>query len=810
MVLAEELVQQARNKNFDNCEGNLFAAKFDIAKGDSQSALSRLNDCLKARPVFANGYLLRSQVNGGIGNYEEAISDVKMAQRFNPLDKAIAKQVAAVLYNRSLRLGTNASSEQIAETEQALGGAIFLNPDDWNLRSIYAEYISEREPATALAVRQRLVKRFPNVDNNLMLGNMAMRMAAKETDEERRTGLLDIARSGYEKAYKMAPTVKRVLNGYAEYLRLTGKGDKATEVLEGLENELWRYFIRDGQYDKAADILRKLYKEEPENVTVVRVLAIIAGKTDDKEELKKYSMELVELENTAENLLMQIQAYLEAGLVKEAKLKLDSFRERYPDEPKGILLEAWSSMTKGQLKQALEYVNQSLEITPENAVAWRLRGQINRLLGEFERAVEDLQKSKSIDTNPKIRMELATVYRRIGRVTVAIGELTAALKNQQAPPRVRTMLEQLYLQAGRKTDLKQFYDETLQKYPDSGLWHLRAGQFALQEKQYEQAEQLLKRSWEISEERGGYIPALDKYLEALWRGQKYEELLKYAAKYIDTKSAPIAYAQMAQARFKMGSKATAMDYYRKAIEKCGTDDGLIIGILQNMSNIIGPMEVVKWCNEKLQASPDSLAANLMMFNLSQQRGEYNKALGHIDKFLSLVDPDSPVWIEQMLRKANTLTMMYMKTSNKQYLSIAVSEFEKILAKQPNNTSVLNNLAYFLADNNEQLDKALEYAKRAHEASPNDGNIMDTYAYTLCKVGDYAKAEEVLQMAIQIFERESAAVAWDIYKHLGMAQEGLGQKAAACESYRQTLQVGGRRISKQNREELTKAIERVCG
>lgn len=86
-----------------------------------------------------------------------------------------------------------------------------------------------------------------------------------------------------------------------------------------------------------------------------------------------------------------------------------------------------------------------------------------------------------------------------------------------------------------------------------------------------------------------------------------------------------------------------------------------------------------------------------------------------------------------------------QTSDKQYLSIAVEEFEKILVKQPNNTSVLNNIAYFLADNNEQLDKALEYAKRAHEDSPNDGNIMDTYAYTLCKVGDYAKAGEVLQM-----------------------------------------------------------------
>jgi len=183
-------------------------------------------------------------------------------------------------------------------------------------------------------------------------------------------------------------------------------------------------------------------------------------------------------------------------------------------------------------------------------------------------------------------------------------------------------------------------------------------------------------------------------------------------------------------------------------------------------------------------------------------------LRHIDRFLSLVDPESPLWIKQMFNKANTLTMAYIKTSDKRYLSTAVSEFEKILAKQPNNTSVLNNLAYFLADSGEQLDKAVKYARRAHEASPNDGNIMDTYAYTLCKVAEYPKAEELLQMAIQIFERESMAVVWDVYEHLGMAQEGLGQKVEAAASYRRALETGGRRISKQNKEELMKAIERV--
>lgn len=808
MALAEQLAQEAQGKNLDNCDGNLYMARLEMTKGNNQSALDRLSDCLKIQPILPRGYLLRSQVNGQLGNYDDAVSDAKTAQRFNTMDGAIAKQVAAMTYNRNLRLGRDATDEQRDETEKALIKAIMLNPEDRNLQSIYAEYISVREPENALAIRQRLFGQIPNLENGLMLGNMAMRIAMEETDKQRRTGLFEIAGSAYQKAYEKYPNNTAVVDAYSEYLRLTDRQDKAAELFAGKDDSLWKFYLRDGQYDKARDILGKLYEADRANAGVVKGLVLVANRTEDKEALKRYSQELLALEDTLENQLMQIQSYLEVGLVNEAEIKLESFRERNPDDPKGMLLEAWSAMAKGQLKKALELVNQNLEVDPENAVAWRLRGQVNRFLGNFNQAVEDLQKSKNIDTNPRIRMELATAYHRVGRLTAAIGELVAASKNQQAPPRVRAMLEQLYLQTGRTTDLKQFYEEILEKYPDNGMWNFRIGQFALRQKQYEQAEQLLGKAWEISQEQGGNAGVLDKYLEALWRGQKYEDLLKYASKYIDTKFAPIAYAQMAQTRFMMGSKATAMDYYRKAIEKCGTNNALILGILENMSKIVGQMEALKWCNEKLRTNPDSMAANLMMFKLTQQRGEYNKALQYIDKFLSLIDPESPVWIEQIFNKANTLTMAYMKTSDKRYLLTAILEFEKILAKQPNNTGVLNNLAYLLADNDEQLDKAVECAGRAHKASPNDANIMDTYAYALCKTGDYAKAEEMLQMAIQIFERESMVVSWDVYMHLGMAQEGLGQKAAAAKSYQRVLEVAGRGISKNNKEELMKAIERV--
>ena len=121
--------------------------------------------------------------------------------------------------------------------------------------------------------------------------------------------------------------------------------------------------------------------------------------------------------------------------------------------------------------------------------------------------------------------------------------------------------------------------------------------------------------------------------------------------------------------------------------------------------------------------------------------------------------------------------------------------------------MLNDLAYLLADNDEQPEKAVEYAKRAHEKMPNDGNILETYAYTLYKTAEYEKAEEFTQMAIQIFERNSRDVTWDIYWHLAMAQEKLEKTEQALASYRQALRSAGR-MSPKNKLQLEEAIQRL--
>ena len=808
MELAGQMAEIARDKDFDQCRGNLFAAKLNIAKENYQIALERLNDCIKALPVFAYGYFLRSRVNNELDNYAEALEDAITSARIDFFNGANAKQMASVLYQRDLRLGRNVSDIQIDETEKALRRAIILNPSDTPLRHLYAEYVNQRDPAEALSISKQTQKLFPTAGNIMTYADMAMRISRSETDPERRKVLSEIAGTAYEKAYRIEPENQAVLGAYSNFLRITDRQKEAEDLLAKNTGTLWRFYINDGQYDKAKGVLDGLYQDDPSDEVVVKALMLVAGNSGDKDELKRYAEKLLVINNTTQNQLLQIQIYFEAGLIDEAELKLDSFTRENPENTAAMLLKARLAVEKGQLTEALEFTNRSLEIAPENPEGWRIRGQLNGLLGNLNQAIEDLQKAKSIQPDLENRVALASAYRQAGQLSSAIGELVEVLKDEQSGENVRIMLEKLYLQAGRKTELQNLYSKALEKYPDSVFWRFRAGKYALDEADYAQAEKLLKEAWEMSEKDKEDAVVLDQYLETLFKSRKYKKLVDYAAKYLDTEFAPFVYAQIAQAYSKSGSRVKAMVYYRKAIEKSGTDDQLVIGILDNMLEIAGRPGVVNWCNEKLRSDPQSLPANLMMFKLAQKTGRFDKAIGHIDSFLAAIAPQSPLWVEYMTEKAGTLSIAYITTSKKKYLLSAIKVFEKVLLEKPDNPLVLNDLAYLLANNNEQIDKAVEYAKRAYQALPNSGNILDTYAYTLCKKGQFEKAAELFRMSIQIFERNSQEIPWTVYDHLGMAQEELDQKADAAAAYSRALKIAGNRISKTDRKKLTESIERV--
>ncbi|MHC4173917.1 MAG: hypothetical protein ACYST5_13390, partial [Planctomycetota bacterium] len=494
--LAEQITETARLEDLDNSQGQVFAARLALAKDEFKDALARIDECLKQRPVFSHGYMLRSTINAALGNEHASLEDIRKAASLNPLDGTIAREAANILCRRNQELGDNASSDQMLETREALQKAIALNPGNVGLLRLYADYITPTDPLRAVAIRQDLQQAAPTMENAILLGQLAAEMAVKETNPARKEALFDVAGSTFEQARKMDPNDRRMLYYYSEYFRARRQDEKAMKLLQESGNEklLGGHYYQRGQYQDAKRILERLYKSQAKDSAVVEGLLLIAKKTTDREAVKKYSEELISLEDTVDSRLAQIEIFLEIGLVKEADYKLQSFKEKYPDEPRILLLQAWLATKQGQLKKALELTNRNLQSNQNSSVAWRLRGEINFFLADYDKAISDLRTSKSLLDEPATRISLAKAYMQAGRYEDAITELKIMIDAPGGSLEARSLLELIYIQLDRKEALKKFYEDTLERFPYSVRMLSRAAAFAVSTEEFDRAEQLYKKA----------------------------------------------------------------------------------------------------------------------------------------------------------------------------------------------------------------------------------------------------------------------------------------------------------------------------
>ncbi|MBP8304900.1 MAG: tetratricopeptide repeat protein, partial [Phycisphaerae bacterium] len=84
-------------------------------------------------------------------------------------------------------------------------------------------------------------------------------------------------------------------------------------------------------------------------------------------------------------------------------------------------------------------------------------------------------------------------------------------------------------------------------------------------------------------------------------------------------------------------------------------------------------------------------------------------------------------------------------------------------------------------------------------------------YVLHQDGRHLEALEMLSAACQQFRIYDGAVPADVYEHLGMVREALGDKAKALREYQQALDAGtrpGGRLPAKTGSRIRAAMERL--
>jgi len=114
---------------------------------------------------------------------------------------------------------------------------------------------------------------------------------------------------------------------------------------------------------------------------------------------------------------------------------------------------------------------------------------------------------------------------------------------------------------------------------------------------------------------------------------------------------------------------------------------------------------------------------------------------------------------------------------------ALEAFAKVLEINPQSIRALNFIAYTLAEEGRDLNRALDYAKEAVALSPDNPRVLDTLGWVYYHLGRFEEAREYLEAAVAIDGAPAA-----VFLHLGDLHEATGDVDAAVSAWREALRL----------------------
>lgn len=119
-------------------------------------------------------------------------------------------------------------------------------------------------------------------------------------------------------------------------------------------------------------------------------------------------------------------------------------------------------------------------------------------------------------------------------------------------------------------------------------------------------------------------------------------------------------------------------------------------------------------------------------------------------------------------------------------ALSDESYEKVLRKEPENSYVLNNYAYYLSVRGVNLDKALVMAEKAAALDSLNPANLDTYGWVLYKIGQYEDAAKWVEKAILASSKDDP----DILEHYGDILFKLGKNEKAVEYWNRAKNANG--------------------
>ena len=657
-------------------------------------------------------------------------------------------------------------------------------------------FLDQQNPALAIQKRTEIFKRNPkNVENlyNLiwLLGDNGQPAEALEKAEA---------------YYKYAPNKLLGLQLRAEYLRQLGKfsdassmyqeaiksakNKKAKQYLlltyaEHLANDPRNIKLAEAKINQAIKIDPKFAAAHYQLATIYRLAGLIARqKGNNKLYLQNYQKAIQAVDKTLELepndlgvKLKRCEFLAEAGQQRKARTGYEDVLRQHPKSIDAHMGLANQYYLNDQLEGAEREYKAVLKIKSDYVPGIEGLSNVYAAKGELNAAVKELEKALSFAVLKRnkivLTIALAKLYKNWGLNAKALNEYSKLISLEPHNQAFYASVISLHIADDEFSIAQKLLSNAYKKFPDNKITY----------------KMLEAKLWKASKEPQREIEALAaanklrpsdqsiliQYIDALILNKQYARAKQVVVDNADIEGLkPYFDAVKASELFKQGQGNKAFELYTQALAST-KNTFQFSKIFRMMTQTSG--------DQKMLAKADSLISKFkgrwivysMVGDLYRKNKKYAKADQCYKKMLGMKIPKKAQFTAYKM-----LSDVSASTGND---SLSAKYLQKALELAPNHPGILNDLAYYYVNIDNNPKQALRYVKKAMRLLPGNPSLIDTYAWVIAKSGDYKQAEALLVQLTEVGRKIKSPA--QLY-HLGYVYEMQGDKRKAKGFYKQAL------------------------
>lgn len=330
-------------------------------------------------------------------------------------------------------------------------------------------------------------------------------------------------------------------------------------------------------------------------------------------------------------------------------------------------------------KNPLTLFSDVLEKYPEAAIGYTARGNTYLLMGDREKAFDDLNKSLSIQDSASARMNRATIYRTIGKPELALEDLQTVIKKYPEVTGLYVNMGGTYEMLGDKAKALECYGKAIELNPEDFNAYTNRAIMAFERQDFEKAEADYEKAILLSK---GYSAAAQYNYGLLLqaRGRAENALARFSRAIELDPSFPSARLARGNICFALGDFTCARDDYGMLLDRGMEMPELRAKRAAAMFNLGDKKGALEAFDELLRRNPADLDGTFNRGMLKVAMGDNEGAIADFGKTLSLKPDSAPAY----LNRGNT----YLKIGR---MKEAVADLTKAAAMRRNDAKTLNSL-----------------------------------------------------------------------------------------------------------------------